>query len=59
METYNKLVGSLETRVLPTARRLNDLDVTAPADDRLETATVESTPRAITAPELLDQGPQD
>ena len=63
VETYNKLVGSLETRVLPTARRLNDLDVTAPADDRLETATVESTPRAITAPELLDQemqeGPQD
>lgn len=53
VESYNKLVGSLETRVLPTARRLNDLDVTATADDRLETSTVEVTPRAITAPELL------
>lgn len=59
VESYNKLVGSLETRVLPTARRLNDLDVTAAPDDRLETATVESLPRAITAPELLGSEPAD
>lgn len=53
VDTYNKLVGSMETRVLPTARRLNDVDVTAAPDDRFETSTVGDVPRALTAPELL------
>ena len=57
VETYNKLVGSLESRVLPSARRIAELDPTATDDDRLETSTVEATPRAITAPELLETAP--
>jgi DNA recombination protein RmuC len=52
VEDYNALVGTLERRVLVTARRMNDLDLTdepLPAVDPLE-----STPRALTAVELLD-----
>ncbi len=48
VDRYNSLVGTLEARVLPTARKLNALDasglVTPPA--------VEVTPRSIAAPEL-------
>lgn len=53
VEQYNELVGSLERRVLPTARKLNDLDPTAAADPRLEITPVEAQPKVITAPELL------
>ncbi|NKE09987.1 MULTISPECIES: DNA recombination protein RmuC [Kocuria] len=53
VEQYNQLVGSLERRVLPTARKLNDLDPTAGDDERLVTSAVEIQPQAITAPELL------
>ncbi|MFC6008948.1 DNA recombination protein RmuC [Angustibacter luteus] len=51
VEDYNALVGTLERRVLVTARRMNDLDLT---DDPLETVPpVEATPRTLTAVELL------
>ena len=55
VSTYNQAVGSLESRVLPSARRLSELglvdgDLTAPAP-------VEETARALSAPELLDGGP--
>jgi DNA recombination protein RmuC len=52
VEDYNALVGTLERRVLVTARRMRDLDLTdvplSPPD------VIESTPRALTAVELLD-----
>ncbi|MDO5502565.1 MAG: DNA recombination protein RmuC [Actinomycetia bacterium] len=52
VDAYNKLVGTLEARVLVTARKLRDLElVTGDVD---EPGAVEATPRQLTAVELLD-----
>lgn len=52
VESYNALVGTLESRVLVTARRLRDLGVgEAPLSDL---GAVETAPRPLTAAELLD-----
>jgi DNA recombination protein RmuC len=49
VEDYNSLVGTLERRVLVTARRMNELDVT---DTELpELPLVEAVPRPVTARE--------
>jgi DNA recombination protein RmuC len=51
VSTYNKAVGSLESRVLVSARRLNQLGV---VDAELEAPLlVEETTRALSAPELV------
>jgi DNA recombination protein RmuC len=52
VESYNKAVGSLESRVLVTARRLKDKGVTAP-DELPELETIDHTPRPLGAPELI------
>ncbi|AXJ11568.1 DNA recombination protein RmuC [Arthrobacter sp. PM3] len=48
VERYNSMVGTLEARVLPTARKLNALETAGLATP----PAVEVTPRAVAAPEL-------
>ena len=52
VEAYNKAVGSLESRVLVTARRLKDKGISAP-EELPELETIDHTARALGAPELI------
>jgi DNA recombination protein RmuC len=52
VQSYNGAVGTLETRVLVTARRLKDKGVTASEEFR-EIETIDQTPRLLGAPELV------
>jgi DNA recombination protein RmuC len=54
VSAYNQTVGSLESRVLVSARRLNDLGVVGEDISPLE--PVEETARALSAPELVAGG---
>jgi DNA recombination protein RmuC len=48
---YNSAVGTLESRVLVTARRLKDKGIAA-TEELPEVETIDHTPRALGAPEL-------
>ncbi len=57
MEDYTTVVGTLERRVLVTARRMRDLDVT---DGELAPVEVlGAVPRPLTAAELLEERSRD
>lgn len=49
---YNKAVGSLETRVLTTARKFRDLQAAPEGKDIRDLAPVELAARALQAPEM-------
>ena len=55
VEAYNGFVGSLEHRVLPTARRMRDLGVVDRDLDRL--SPLDATPRPLSAYELVGETP--
>ncbi|MGJ9402210.1 DNA recombination protein RmuC [Arthrobacter sp. KK5.5] len=59
VEKYNSFVGALESRVLPSARRIQELDPGLGSDPAtrtaLEAAPLEATPRVLSATELLDE----
>lgn len=52
VQCYNAAVGTLESRVLVTARRLKDKGVTA-SEEFPDLDTVDQTPRLLGAPELV------
>lgn len=51
VDRYNSMVGTLEARVLPTARKLNALE----AEGLVTPPAVDVTPRSVAAPELQSE----
>ena len=49
---YNEAVGSLESRLMPAARKFRDLDVGAEGEEIRELAQIETLPRVIQAEDL-------
>ncbi|EPD85356.1 hypothetical protein HMPREF1529_01974 [Microbacterium sp. oral taxon 186 str. F0373] len=52
VDTYNRFTGSLESRVLVTARKFPGIDETK-LDAAAAPASIEKTPRKLVAPELM------
>ena len=52
VDAYNRAIGSLESRVLVTARRLKDSGISAP-EPLPELSPIDQTPRPLGAPELV------
>lgn len=59
VDAYNSAVGSLESRVLVTARRFSDLDTTAFGVEIEALEPVEKTTRTLQSPETPEEPPVD
>lgn len=56
LKSYNDAVGSLETRVLPSARRFRDLNVGHDVKEADDVRQIESAPREVQAEEMRVSG---
>jgi DNA recombination protein RmuC len=54
--SYNRAVSSLESRVLPSARKFKDLGAVAAGDDIPQLESVDQQARGLQAPELVPAG---
>jgi len=59
IDAYNRAVGSLESRVMASARRFKDLGATASAAEIEALTRVDTSPRMLQSPELLAQDDPD
>jgi len=55
-DAYNKTIGSLESRVLVSARKFDELGTGAAGVEIEQLSPVDTSPRVLQAPELLDDG---
>ncbi|GAB3251714.1 DNA recombination protein RmuC [Arthrobacter pigmenti] len=55
VERYNSFVGTLESRVFPTARKINAIDPASFSESGVKASPLETTPRLLGAPELLER----
>jgi DNA recombination protein RmuC len=56
--SYNDAVGSLDTRVMPAARRFRELNIGDDGKEPVDLAGIESTPREVQSEELRPQLPR-
>jgi DNA recombination protein RmuC len=59
VDAYNQSVGTLEKRVLVSARRLKDLDVVSQSEEMADMVVIEKTVRDLNSPEFYTNKPED